>query len=380
MRILLLSAYDAVSHRQWREALLALFPDEDWTTLVLPARYFNWRIRGNSLSWAFQHRSVLEQTYDLVIATSMVDLSSLRGFVPALAAIPTMVYFHENQFAYPHSEQQFSSVEPQILNIYTALAADKVVFNSQYNRDTFLHGAKQLLKKLPDQVPHGLVELLAENADVLPVPIMQANNPLSQPEQEGAHKDRSQPLHLLWNHRWEYDKAPERFLAAVKICAEQGVKLSLSVVGQQFRNMPAVFDEAKRYWDDNYPGVIKHWGYVEAAADYIDLLQEADGVVSTALHDFQGLAVLEAVASGCIPIVPNRLCYGEWFAEDFLYPSSIDSPDTEAEALAAHIANLTAQKLSNNLPKVPEMQAFSLAALKTQYQAIFQQTMKRHSL
>ena len=99
MKILLLSAYDAASHQRWRQELEEFFPEHQWTQLSLPPRYFSWRVRGNSVSWAFSQRTLLTQAYDLVIVTSMVDLSSLRGFVPELARIPTLVYFHENQFA-----------------------------------------------------------------------------------------------------------------------------------------------------------------------------------------------------------------------------------------------------------------------------------------
>ena len=98
MRILLLSAYDAQSHKYWRQGLVAQFPEHDWTQLVLPGRYFSWRIRGNSMQWALGERATLDQPYDLVIATSMVDLASLKGFVPNLATIPSMLYFNENQF------------------------------------------------------------------------------------------------------------------------------------------------------------------------------------------------------------------------------------------------------------------------------------------
>jgi len=52
MKILLLSAYDAASHRHWREMLVTGFPEHDWTVLTLPPRHFNWRMRGNALSWA----------------------------------------------------------------------------------------------------------------------------------------------------------------------------------------------------------------------------------------------------------------------------------------------------------------------------------------
>ena len=43
MRILLLSAYDAESHRYWREGLVSRFPEHHWQVLRLPPRYFNWR-------------------------------------------------------------------------------------------------------------------------------------------------------------------------------------------------------------------------------------------------------------------------------------------------------------------------------------------------
>ena len=90
MRILLLSAYDAHSHRRWRQGLVAAFPEWQWTVLTLPPRYFSWRVRGNSLSWAFSERETLEQPYDVLIATSMTDLSALKGLVPALASVPSL--------------------------------------------------------------------------------------------------------------------------------------------------------------------------------------------------------------------------------------------------------------------------------------------------
>ncbi|MFC6979090.1 tRNA-queuosine alpha-mannosyltransferase domain-containing protein [Microbulbifer taiwanensis] len=48
---MLLSAYDADSHKRWRRGLVAAIPEWQWTQLTLPPRYFSWRIRGNSLSW-----------------------------------------------------------------------------------------------------------------------------------------------------------------------------------------------------------------------------------------------------------------------------------------------------------------------------------------
>ncbi|MDP5208731.1 DUF3524 domain-containing protein [Microbulbifer sp. 2205BS26-8] len=80
--------------------------------------YFSWRIRGNSLTWARGGAArTLRQDWDLIIATSMADLSALRGLVPEIAGVPVVVYFHENQFAYLASADITRSIEPQILNI-----------------------------------------------------------------------------------------------------------------------------------------------------------------------------------------------------------------------------------------------------------------------
>ena len=167
MKILLLSAYDAASHQRWRRGLESAFPDYQWEVLVLPARYFSWRIRGNGLSWAYGQREILEQPYQLIVATSMVDLATLKGLVPLLAATPSIVYFHVNQFAYPANERQRNSLEPAMVNLYSALAADRIVFNSEYNRSSFMSGVSQLLKKLPDFVPPGIVEQLQQRSELL---------------------------------------------------------------------------------------------------------------------------------------------------------------------------------------------------------------------
>ena len=162
VKALLLSAYDAHSHRRWRRGLVTAFPDWDWTVLALPPRNFSWRVRGNSLSWAFSERHTLEQSCDVIIATSMTDLSALKGMVPSLAMTPSLVYCHENQFAYPHQPEREPRNEPRITGLYAMLAADRVLFNSEYNRTSLLDGARALLAQMPDAVPHGVLDQLAD--------------------------------------------------------------------------------------------------------------------------------------------------------------------------------------------------------------------------
>ncbi|TNE98199.1 MAG: DUF3524 domain-containing protein [Gammaproteobacteria bacterium] len=337
-RILLLSGYDAGSHRRWYKQLVALLDDFDWTILSLSPRFFRWRIRGNPLNWL--HEPALREQWDLVIATSMVDLSTLRGIHPHLSTVPCVLYMHENQFAYPASGAQPSSVDPQMVNLYSALSADRVVFNSSWNQKSFLDGVEALMSKMPDGVPEGLVGELEKKSQVVPVPI-EDRLFVKQPVEKNW-----QCPHLLWNHRWEYDKGPERLLALLQSLERRRVPFRLSVVGERFRRYPPVFDSIHEQFGHR----IERWGYLESRASYEQLLLESDVVVSTAVHDFQGLSMLEAMAAGCIPLAPDRLAYPEYVPGDCLYTDHMNDPPAEGESAADRLETLMRER---PLPRLP---------------------------
>ena len=307
MRVLLLSAYEAVSHRYWAQSLMAQLDEVSWTLLSLPPRHFSWRIRGNPLSWMLKEHDTLSQSYEVVLVTSMVDLATLIGLFPHLGRAKKIVYFHENQFAYPESSDQIPQVEAKMVNLYTALAADSVVFNSAYNRDSFIDGARVFLKKMPENLPAAKpLEALRERSQVLPVPI-----PDSSASRQHMAVQKTVPQRIVWNHRWEYDKNPDDFFAVLFALSDAGVAFELAVLGQRFREAPAIFDEAEQR-------LAKHivaWG-PQPEEMYRELLDSAGIVVSTTWHEFQGLAIMEAAQRGALPLVPDRLCFPA------LYPSA----------------------------------------------------------
>ncbi|MBC54678.1 MAG: glycosyl transferase family 1 [Gammaproteobacteria bacterium] len=355
-RILLLSAYEAHSHRQWRSTLCDMFPEHQWTCLSLPPRHFAWRVRGNSLSWAFNHRQTLTDNYDLLIVTSLTDLSSLRGFVPELARLPTLVYFHENQFAYPVRSssnagtaapetgllRQSNLVNAQLTSLYTALCADRIVFNSDWNRCSFFAGLGALLSKLPDEVPTGLLQQLQNISSVLAVPLpdhLYAGN--HQNASDAAHLNRpDDTLQIVWNHRHEYDKGPALLLAIVQQLISRGLRFRLHLLGQRFRRAPEEFDHIRTLLTTYYreqcllPGVD---GWMASRDDYELLLSTSDIVLSTAQHDFQGLSVLEAVARGCVPLTPDDLAYPEYIDAACLFPVAGLTTTEQATAACATI-------------------------------------------
>jgi glycosyltransferase involved in cell wall biosynthesis len=219
------------------------------------------------------------------------------------------------------------SLEPALLNLYSAICADRIVFNSEFNRSTFFQGAELFLAKMPDHVPHGIVGRLAAKTTVLPVPIE---------EHCYVSGEQDSQLTLLWNHRWEYDKGPGRLLDICRRLVSQGVVFKLNLLGQAFRETPAEIRELISLLS---PGdYLAQVGFIEKESDYRQCLASSNLVLSTALHEFQGLSVLEGMAAGCYPVVPDRLCYPEFIDEEYRYPcgdATSDGDEYEAEINAA---------------------------------------------
>ena len=298
--IWLLSAYRSQSHAAWADWLTQTLTEINWCTLELPGRHFRWRIRGNPLSWLHK---LPEETPDLILATSMVDLATLKGLHPRLANIPVIYYFHENQFAYPASKQQHDSVDPQMVQLYGAIAANRLVFNSNYNRQSFLSGIDKLLNMLPDEVPNNVTGDLKSKSQILPVAIKPMQN-----------KQNKISNLILWNHRWEYDKAPEVFVDALIKLNNKGIDFKLALLGERAKKTPPALLKIENNLHDKI--IINEKVNSEKYQHY---LSQSSIVVSTAIHEFQGLAILEAVSASATPLVPDDLCYPEQYADIYRY-------------------------------------------------------------
>jgi glycosyltransferase involved in cell wall biosynthesis len=198
--------------------------------------------------------------------------------------------------------------------LVSALAATVCVFNSAYNRDSFLEHGEALLRRMPDAVPRDWMPRIRDRSRVLPVPL-----PLPDVAPRVSLPPSGGPL-VLWNHRWEHDKDPDSFFRAV---AAVEAPFRLAVCGERFSDAPPVFEQARRRFADR----IAHWGYLDSRNAYEDLLGRTDLVVSTALHEFFGISILEAVHFGAHPLVPDRLAYVESIPPEHRYR---DEPDLVA--------------------------------------------------
>ena len=301
LRVLAVEPYYGGSHRSFLDGYCRASRHRI-EVLGMPARKWKWRMRGACLY-------VLERLpdiggFDAILASDFLDVAALRGLGRSLLRdTPVVTYFHENQLTYPVSDEDERDYQFGFTNITTCLASDRVVFNSRYHLDSFLGAAAALMGRMPDFVPAGVADVIAARSEVIPVGLDLEEIDAARP----AGTTRTGPLTILWNHRWEYDKGPEAFFRVVSALDAEGAEFRLAVVGESFRERPDVFEQAR----DRLADRIAHWGYLAERGAYCRLLWDCDVVVSTAAHEFFGLAVVEAACAGCLPVLPRRLSYPE---------------------------------------------------------------------
>lgn len=329
-RILYLEPFEGGSHAQFGAALRAAVPAR-WTCLTLPARHWKWRMRGAAPWWVRTEGAALAAGYDLIWASAYVPLAELYGLAPALQGVPAVLYFHENQLAYPVREARERDHHFGFTQLVSALAARVCAFNSAWNRDSFLAEADTLLARLPDKVPAGWTDAIRERSEVLPVLLE-----LPDRAPEAGEWDAAGPI-ILWNHRWEYDKNPDAFFAALERLQAAALPFRVIVCGQRFSKAPAIFERARQ----RLGARVVHWGYAESRAEYEALLARADIAVSTADHEFFGIASLEAAHFGAWPLVPDRLAYPETFPAAHRY--------ADGEALLGELERLIRGYLDRSL-------------------------------
>ena len=221
-----------------------------------------------------------------------------------------LTYFHENQFSYPGILDKRTSHQFTSINFTSALVSDSIAFNSEFNRTTFIEQSCKYLNKAVDMELSGAIAELRQKSLVLYPGI-----DFSLLDRAEGGSRGSNIKTIVWNHRWEHDKNPDEFFSALYRLQQDGIGFRLCMLGQQFKHRPECFAEARQ----RLASEIVQWGHVDDMESYFTQLASADLVVSTALHEFFGIAVIEAVRAGCLPVLPNRLAYPELFDARFLY-------------------------------------------------------------
>lgn len=307
-RILALEPYYGGSHQDFLDQWAAR-SRHDWTLLTLPPFKWRWRMRHSALHFAEQLSDA--EPYDLIFCSDMLNLSEFLSLCPpGLRDLPRLAYFHENQLTYPLPEGHRRDYHTAYMNFTTALCSTESWFNSDFHRNEFFDGMRKWLKRMPDHPPLDAVER-AERTSRTMHPAIHLDH--------AAPPRREDLPHVLWIGRYDYDKNIELFRDALRLLPETVPDFQLSIIGEQFSEEPPVYRDLR----NEFSSRIRHWGFQESREDYERVLASADIIVSTANHEFFGMAVMEAAASGAIPLLPDRLAYPELYVRnrhpDFFY-------------------------------------------------------------
>lgn len=282
-------------------------------------------MRGAALYWADR---ISPEGYDGLIISSLMNLADLKALWPHPFP-PSLVYFHENQLTYPAKPGERADHQPGFTNIATALCAQALLFNSQTHLDGFIAALPDFIRIMPDFRPKWAVAAIAEKTAVA---------------QPGCHFskgmkllpwDLNHPPLIIWNHRWEHDKNPEAFFAALAAMADQGIDFQVAMLGEEYAQMPSVCRQAPEQLGNR----LVQYGHAPSRREYYNWLSRGTVIISTALQENFGIATVEALGHGCMPLLPKRLSYPEILPEafhnDFLYNDQADL-ETKLAHLLTH--------------------------------------------
>jgi glycosyltransferase involved in cell wall biosynthesis len=193
-------------------------------------------------------------------------------------------------------------------DVTTGLVADRVLFNSQTHMDGFFGSLPGFIKMMPEYRPNWVVDRIRAKATVL---YPGCNYPAGPAELKAW--DLSKPPLIVWNHRWEFDKSPETFFAALESVLSGGFEFRLALLGENFQVVPKPFLSAREKFGER----IVQYGYEVSKKKYHNWLKQGLIVVSTAIQENFGISIVEAVRYGCYPLLPNSLSYPELIPEKY---------------------------------------------------------------
>lgn len=333
LRICLVEPFYGGSHKRWADELKR-FSRHSIAILSLPGRHWKWRMHGGAITLAERFKAQ-QTSYDLIIASDMLDLSLFVSLIgKSIGNARTAIYFHENQLTYPWSPRDKDTQKGRdnhyaFINYSSALVADKLFFNSEYHKESFLGELPKFLKQYPDfENKEGLPNLRAKASTLslcMDLKAFDSSKPDLRPESKS-------PL-ILWNHRWEYDKNPMSFFRVLDILRKRRLSFRVALLGEHFKVEPPYFAKAKQQLSDK----IVQYGHVPDFAEYAKWLWLADIAPVTSIQDFFGGSVVESIYCDTLPLLPNRLAYREHLSasdqESHLYENEQDLVETLSEMI-----------------------------------------------
>uniref|UniRef100_A0A1L8E226 tRNA-queuosine alpha-mannosyltransferase n=1 Tax=Nyssomyia neivai TaxID=330878 RepID=A0A1L8E226_9DIPT len=308
-KILVIEPFYGGSHKQLLDTIFEGINPAEYHLFTLPAKKWHWRARTSAIYFS----QVIPQNseYSIMFTSSVLNLAELLGIRPDLVKCKKLIYFHENQLIYPIREIKERDSQYGWNQIMACLAADEIIFNSHFNRSSFLDNINPILNIQPDLKLKCIREKIEPKCEVIYFPI----NFNRIPKQRSPKEDRY--LHLIWPHRWEHDKNPQLLTETLLELNKRQVNFKVSILGETFQTIPDCFEDIQAKLGDK----LIHFGFLDRE-EYFKALLAGDIVISTAGHEFYGVSMLEATYCGCMPIAPNKLVYPEVYPKENLYNTS----------------------------------------------------------
>jgi hypothetical protein len=238
-------SFDAGSHRQVRQ-MISAHSHHEWTWLTRPARGWKWRMRLAAVELLEQAGDRLEEPIDAIVATSLMSAADLRALLPAhLRATPLILYMHENPKVDPKRDVHFA-----LTNLTSILASDLVIWNSLWNKTSFLEGMDRILGRANAVGLTGWQQKVEQRSRVIWPPV---EPPPAEVMAEPRVSHNS--TRVIWPHRWEHDKGPEELLEIADRYSEP-LDLRWTILGEQYPDVPPALGE----FQQRFAARIDHFG------------------------------------------------------------------------------------------------------------------------
>lgn len=327
---------------------LAAYSRHEIVPLTLPARFPRWRLRGAHYELARTLADV-SGDFDLVLASDLLNLPAFLGATrERLRDACVLAYFHANQFTYPLPPWEKRDMSLSLVNLDGMLAADAVWFNTAGHRDEFFDALPRLVRVFPEYRPLHLEALIRARTHVVTPGVDLRALDAERDAARAAPLPDGPPV-LLWNSRWDYEKRPDVFFAALRDLLDRRIPFRLALAGTNPHGRAPEFADAR----EEFAAQLIHYGQRPDREEYARLLWRCDIVVSTAEYEYFPTAALEAMYCDCVPVVPDTPAFAPYAPAAHRYRPG------EVGSLAERLASLLRAR------SLPDPAPFRAAAART---------------